>query len=316
MAKYQNDHEKDYLEGYECFNDPVYDYGYNDSHGVTDGLISDDFNGNVIKLEQSNVPAGYWRCKVCKYDNLETLSVCDICGVIYNASLAVSQTDVTKDTVDETCKASQTSVLAKTLFAEIPSQKPKQAKILQQLKDDLQRSKADGYKGIVCANFHDIQNFFVVPNSKSRKFSIEPFKFDSPSPDDVVSAGKYAAAKSNSASATPKSSVSNTAEAEVEVQETRSIVQKQKLLTSTALPIVDRTDKNQKEASCRFLGQQETPPDITSQGTAGDHEQRNPSNLRKVRPLEEYKPESWMHLEEKEPYKSLLHLAIMLVNQL
>jgi elongation factor 1 alpha-like protein len=89
------------------------------------------------------------------------------------------------------------------------------------------------------------------------------------------------------------------------------MVQKQKALTSTALPIVNRTDKNQKEVGCRFLGQQEALSDTTSQGTAGDHEQRNPSNLRKVFPLEEYKPESWILLEEKEPYKSLLHLAIV-----
>lgn len=316
MAKYQHDYEEDYLEEYECFYDSVYDYGYTNSHGVTDGLTSDDFSGNVIKLDQSNVPPVYWRCTVCKYDNPEPLSVCDICGMIYNASLAASQTAVTKDTVNKTCKASQKSVLAKSLFAEMFSQKPKQAKILQKVRDDLQISKADGYQGIVCANFHDIQNFFAIPDSKSRNISIEPFKFDSPSPDDVVSSGKYstaktAAAKSNSSSATPKSSESKNAEAKVEAQETRPMVQKQKALTSTALPIVNRTDKNQKEVGCRFLGQQEALSDTTSQGTAGDHEQRNPSNLRKVFPLEEYKPESWILLVEKEPYKSLLHLAIV-----
>lgn len=316
MAKYQYDYEEDYLEEYECYYDSVYDYGYNDSDGITDGLTSDDFNGNVIKLDQCNVPPVYWHCTVCKYDNPESLSVCDICGAIYNASLAVSQTAVTKDTVNETCKASQKSVLAKSLFAGMPSQKPKQAKILQQIRDDLQSSKADGYQGILCANFHDIQKFFVIPDSKSRNISIEPFKFDSPSPDDVVLEGKHAtgkaaAATSNSSSATPTSSLRNNVEAEVEAQETRSVVQKQKALTSTALPIVNRTDKNQKEASCRFLGQQEALSERTSEGTAGDHEQRNPSNLKVVLPLEEYKPESWMLLEEKEPDKSLLHLAIV-----
>lgn len=176
MAKYQYDYEEDYLEEYECYYDSVYDYGYNDSDGITDGLTSDDFNGNVIKLDQCNVPPVYWHCTVCKYDNPESLSVCDICGAIYNASLAVSQTAVTKDTVNETCKASQKSVLAKSLFAGMPSQKPKQAKILQQIRDDLQSSKADGYQGILCANFHDIQKFFCNSRFQIQKYKHRAFQ--------------------------------------------------------------------------------------------------------------------------------------------
>lgn len=40
--------------------------------------------GNIPQSKQETIKRGIWRCSICTYDNDESLSVCDICGVLRN----------------------------------------------------------------------------------------------------------------------------------------------------------------------------------------------------------------------------------------
>ncbi|KAJ4707683.1 putative Elongation factor 1-alpha [Melia azedarach] len=59
-------------EDYEDYDDYDYDYEY------------DDVEEDVESLESKQEPAktGVWSCSICTYDNDESMSVCDICGVL------------------------------------------------------------------------------------------------------------------------------------------------------------------------------------------------------------------------------------------
>ncbi|GAV77893.1 LOW QUALITY PROTEIN: GTP_EFTU domain-containing protein/ABC1 domain-containing protein/GTP_EFTU_D3 domain-containing protein/GTP_EFTU_D2 domain-containing protein [Cephalotus follicularis] len=104
---------------------------------------------------------GIWRCSICTYDNDEFMSACDICGVLRNPLVAGIRD---KKAADGICKDYGVSIMAKSLFASLPHQTPKKALPCQQQNDDLATEMGN--------NFHK-----------------PPFKFDVPSPDDLVSNG-------------------------------------------------------------------------------------------------------------------------------
>ncbi|TXG62357.1 hypothetical protein EZV62_013720 [Acer yangbiense] len=115
------------------------------------------------------------------------MSVCDICGVIRNPSVNVSSNS-NNNTVGGIWKDSGASMMAKSLFASLPHRTPKRAVVGQQQNDDVIREGNNFHTlGNIQGNFHGFHKAF---NSNSlSKINIAPFKFDVPSPDDVVSNG-------------------------------------------------------------------------------------------------------------------------------
>ncbi|TYG67362.1 hypothetical protein ES288_D05G070800v1 [Gossypium darwinii] len=65
----------DYDDGYDDdFDD--YDYGYDVEENVKEPSLQD------------TIKRGVWRCSVCTYDNDDTMSSCDICGILRSPSVS------------------------------------------------------------------------------------------------------------------------------------------------------------------------------------------------------------------------------------
>ncbi|KAL5559374.1 hypothetical protein UlMin_035585 [Ulmus minor] len=72
----------DYYEDYDDFED--YDYDYDVEENV-----------EVLESKQETSRAGIWRCSICTYDNDQSMSACDICGVLRNPLVTMSRADNT-----------------------------------------------------------------------------------------------------------------------------------------------------------------------------------------------------------------------------
>ncbi|XP_020571583.1 uncharacterized protein LOC110018577 [Phalaenopsis equestris] len=116
-----------------------------------------------IWSEQKNSKGmvGFWKCSVCTYENDGNLSSCYICGVFQDSfNMLVNKGE--NQALDILEKS--TSVMARSLFAG----KPRQRAVISSLSDNL-------------------QDAFPASISK-HSITIVPFRFDTLSPDDIVSA--------------------------------------------------------------------------------------------------------------------------------
>ncbi|XP_065849360.1 uncharacterized protein [Euphorbia lathyris] len=109
---------------------------------------------------------GKWSCPICTYDNDESMSACDVCGVI-RTPRAGDYKNTDSKAADSMCKDSGVSVMAKSLFGSLP-QCPPQKPVVAQLREDKLKVAEGGY---------DLLKY--------------PFKFDVPSPDDLVVSGLH-----------------------------------------------------------------------------------------------------------------------------
>ncbi|CAN8256706.1 unnamed protein product [Cochlearia groenlandica] len=156
-----------------------YDDGFDDDDG--DAYDYNDYDVDIDEHEAADEPKeetskqGLWRCAICTYDNDESMFVCDICGVLRNP-VAGNQSN-NKNTVEDRCKESTVSKLAKSLFETGTSNMEKRAVVMEQ----------GSLSGISRGNIHDLHKAFSSKNPCVS--SIAPFKFDAPSPDDLVSNG-------------------------------------------------------------------------------------------------------------------------------
>ncbi|KAG5541084.1 hypothetical protein RHGRI_021088 [Rhododendron griersonianum] len=137
--------EDDYDDGYED-----YDYDYD---------VQENFEEPETKQETTR--PGVWHCPICTFDNEDSMSSCDICGVLRNP-LVNTRSGIKNNTVDGMSKYSGASIMAKSLFESWQHSTPNKTLTLLQLTDEF---------------------VMVECNSSS------PFKFDAPSPDDLVSKG-------------------------------------------------------------------------------------------------------------------------------
>ncbi|GMI92400.1 Super Killer 7, Hsp70 subfamily B Suppressor 1 [Hibiscus trionum] len=171
----------DYVDEYDDYDDyDDYDYG-----------IGYDAEENVKEpSEQDTIRHGVWRCSICTYDNDNTMSSCDICGALRSPSVSKSTYDE-KKTVPGICKVSGVSVMAKSLFASSPHQMSKKFVDSQQQNDDFGLKEGNNFHmlGNNQGQFHEFHEAYSSPTHY--RFNIAPFKFDIPSPDDVVSNGLH-----------------------------------------------------------------------------------------------------------------------------
>ncbi|KAG6706276.1 hypothetical protein I3843_07G209500 [Carya illinoinensis] len=65
------------------YDEDYYDY---EDYDVDHDLDVEE-NGKLPQSKKETINCGIWRCSVCTYDNDESLSACDICGVLRNASI-------------------------------------------------------------------------------------------------------------------------------------------------------------------------------------------------------------------------------------
>ncbi|KAK6915884.1 Translation elongation factor EFTu/EF1A, C-terminal [Dillenia turbinata] len=138
---------------------------------------------------QETIKTGLWRCPICTFDNDDDLFACDICGVLRNPLITRSN-NTGKETVDGIRNDSGASIMAKSLFASMPHRAPQKAVVCQQRSDDPILKEGSDFlmNGTSKGRFHD---FHKAGSSAQINYhiNIAPFKFDVPSPDDMVSSG-------------------------------------------------------------------------------------------------------------------------------
>ncbi|XP_015885353.1 uncharacterized protein LOC107420808 isoform X1 [Ziziphus jujuba] len=165
----------DYDEDYDDFEG--YDYDYEEEESV-----------DTPQSRQETAIPGIWRCSICTYDNDESMTACDICGVLRNP-LVNSGSNSDKKAVEGKCKDSGVSITAKSLFASLPRQIPKIAVFIQPQKDGFITEEGNNFHklGNIQGHIHEFHKAFNT--HKHDQINIAPFKFDVPSPDDMVSNG-------------------------------------------------------------------------------------------------------------------------------
>ncbi|CAN6583521.1 unnamed protein product [Malus baccata var. baccata] len=175
----------DYDDEYDAYED--YDYDYDDDDDDESG-IKKNVTGKAVESKRETERPKVWRCSICTYDNEESMSACDICGVLRNP---LSKSNSDNKTVEGRCKDSGASIMAKSIFASLPHQKPKQAVLFHQQKDDSVIEEGNNFHrlGDFKGPIHEFHKTFNVHNK--HHIDIASFKFDVPSPDDVVSNGLW-----------------------------------------------------------------------------------------------------------------------------
>ncbi|GAB2276845.1 hypothetical protein Dimus_011556 [Dionaea muscipula] len=231
---------------YDDHDDNAYDY-YED-------YDYDDFqeeNGKAI-VKEEKVKAGIWRCSICTYDNDESMTYCDICGVLRVPP--DSRHNTGKRTVEG---KSQASLFAKSFFASPLCGVPEKHLIFQSQNNLLMI--AEGSKN------HEVGK---VPGA--------PFRFDVPSPDDMVSSGLH------SSKATPKVTVGDEAR-EFEIQSgarsSNSSVNFKQASDGAEEKISSSTDGVVSFANTPSITREDFPVKATSSATRSD----DPAKILKVK---------------------------------
>nr|XP_028962842.1 HBS1-like protein isoform X3 [Malus domestica] len=70
----------DYDDEYDAYED--YDYDYDDDDDESG--IKKNVTGKAVESKRETERPKVWRCSICTYDNEESMSACDICGVLRN----------------------------------------------------------------------------------------------------------------------------------------------------------------------------------------------------------------------------------------
>ncbi|XAR71174.1 Protein-synthesizing GTPase [Bertholletia excelsa] len=190
--------------------DEDYDYDY-------DSDVQE--NSKAPETQQQKLRPGVWRCPICTFDNEESMSACDICGVLRNPLVNV-RSDVNKSTVEDMCKGSGVSILAKSLLASLPPPTSSKPVPFQHQNDDFLTEEYSSFHklGNSHGNFHELHKAFSL--QKNYRLNIAPFKFDVPSPDELVSSGLHSSKVVSKAKASKLSSSvhSSTTDNEIAVE--------------------------------------------------------------------------------------------------
>lgn len=134
---------------------------------------------NQSDLEEPRRNAGPWQCSICTQENDTSCISCEVCGVLRDLSLYFSNASEAKDGAKRRNKHSGVSVLARSLFT--PSGPKSKAVVF-----------SDGFQGNKNATGHmqaSLGTLHKTYMARKQRRNIVPFKFDIPSPDDMVSTG-------------------------------------------------------------------------------------------------------------------------------
>ncbi|KAK7359161.1 hypothetical protein VNO77_01109 [Canavalia gladiata] len=165
------------------YDDDYDDYDYDDY----DYDVGEEDYGEGPDTKQETIKPGVWQCSICTYDNDESMTSCDICGVVRSSLLNVGASNSNK-TVEDLSKSPGASKLARSLFPSLPQQIPKEVVLFPKRGDGFQTDGSNFYKlENVQGEFHEIHKAFSTQSHPH--LNIDPFKFNVPSPDDVVYTG-------------------------------------------------------------------------------------------------------------------------------
>ncbi|CAN4088822.1 unnamed protein product [Withania somnifera] len=156
-----------YEEDFDDYEDYGYDYDDGYDYAEEYGALPE------TRSKQESVKAGIWCCPICTFDNEDTTNVCDICGVLRNP-LIKNCVSSNENAVSISITALQKAKNAINFEAQIYSFK---------IEDCFNFYKP----GNICGQFHDLHRAFC--SQSHCKIDMVPFKFDSPSPDDLVLSG-------------------------------------------------------------------------------------------------------------------------------
>ncbi|XP_023637301.1 HBS1-like protein isoform X1 [Capsella rubella] len=314
----------DYDDGFDD-DDDAYDYDYDidiDEHEEEEEVV-------VSKEEISK--QGLWRCAICTYDNDESMFVCDICGVLRHP--VAGNQSINKNTdvfyaVESRCKEPVVSKLAKSLFGSVPSNSSKRAVLSLLESKDLVMEQGP-LPGISRGNIHDLQNAF---SSKNSCISIAPFKFDAPSPDDLVSNGLTSSKNGQKGSGDARmrqkekqdSAEKNPLKKGGDSSETSSRGRHDKLDKSfskggaggiksgKSLPKEKADMSNETSSSSKFMEESESLTSTMNKISLTGETEKS-SDIKTIRPKSKskHKPEEWMLLDKEPDALSQLNLAIV-----
>ncbi|VAH54345.1 unnamed protein product [Triticum turgidum subsp. durum] len=134
---------------------------------------------NQSDLEGPHRNAGPWLCSICSQQNDTSCMSCEVCGVLRDLSLYFNNSNEPEGGAKRRNKHSGVSVLARSLFA--PSGPKSKAVVF-----------SDGFRGNKNATGHmqaSLGTLHKTYMTHKQRHNIVPFKFDIPSPDDMVSTG-------------------------------------------------------------------------------------------------------------------------------
>nr|CAD1821062.1 unnamed protein product [Ananas comosus var. bracteatus] len=248
-------------------------------------------------MDELTTKPGIWRCSICTYENDEISSSCDICGVVRDLNGIIGN-DSERD-VHGKQKGSGVSIMARSLFTPSPSRMLKAALIT----DGLQATRSE--KGYMHTSFNDLQRTFMPP-IYNPSVNITPFKFDTPSPDDIVSAGKKPSGTFLKVDMAPSTS----AKASSGIKGKKAIVNvlpDNRIAASSSASLVtagqldeDESNNNTKEDAAQTL----------EGNLTGLKLDKNSRHNKSNKAMLQYQPEKWM-LSDDEQLLSQLNLAIV-----
>ncbi|KAF3542092.1 hypothetical protein F2Q69_00018669, partial [Brassica cretica] len=328
-------------------NAPVRSYDLKTSELVA----GQDPEADEPKEEEVIAQRGLWRCAICTYDNDESMHVCDICGVIRhpvpggnktisNSTGTVSlfypplyiseefvvhygvlkiglggdQVPTYSDwlnrcvfvAVEGRCKEPMVSKLAKSLFE---SNSPKRGVLYQHEHKNLVLAQG-ALPRISRGNIHDLHKAFSSKNSSVS--SIAPFKFDAPSPDDLVSNGLKSSRTGSKDSMKKKEKQDSAEQNPLKKGADRSETSFQGIQSFNSLPKAKADKSKETSSSSKNMEVSESlTGTMNNMSLAGETETSRDVKIRSARSKSNHKPEEWMMLDKESDTLSQLNLAIV-----
>ncbi|OMO90581.1 hypothetical protein COLO4_19045 [Corchorus olitorius] len=296
------------------------------------------FSSVQAPSEEETAKHGVWRCSICTYDNDETMSACDICGVLRGPLVNNSIYDG-KRTVGGICKNSGVSTMAKSLFASLPHQMSKKVVDARQQNDGFVVKEDNKFHplGNSQGQFYEFHKAYTYPIHS--RIDIAPFKFDVPSPDDMVSNGLHSSKSGSKANSfdLKSSRVSASVVGKKEAVQIHSSSRSDKSSASMPKGRVDNVDASILAVNPRSSGKssssmmpkerQDMVDDSSSSKNRGEAHNltsnpknsslaaksghSNDANAGRANSNTQYKPEKWMLPEKAEDSLTQLNLAIV-----
>ncbi|CAA6657939.1 unnamed protein product [Spirodela intermedia] len=237
-----------------------YGLDYSDEYDAYDDYDDYSYDHEEGCSEPHKKKAGVWRCPICTFDNDENLPFCEICGVIREAKLGTSD----KENADGVCEKPGASLLAKSLFSSNPREGSEDNAESLSIKEN---------------NFHGNTKF-------QARFA--PFKFDSPSPDDIVFSGKKAL--------------------EITQKKVKHLTESQISLVPAELQDMGAAENLERPPR---LPSKDSHRNISEGGAGGSTGLANKLQDFSLSQTSEYKPEEWMLPVEEKGALAQLNLAIV-----
>ncbi|KAL9230466.1 hypothetical protein vseg_005812 [Gypsophila vaccaria] len=320
-------------------------YGYDDDDddGYEDYDYEDDkhvHKGEAAEATREIVKFGVWCCSICTYDNDGSVNCCEVCGV-FRVPPASSGSNIDKKAaVGGTAKDYRISQLAKSLFGSVPGRTPKRDVEQSQSLLDVTRWANSWHDSESTQQDSHVFSCGLTPRSR-RLTTIAPFKFDVPSPDDIIF-GRLHSKKKGGPGAPPgfaEENTSTTTDSNAGQTDSSTIASKGKIIPSEENSFASSSNvfsnidviegPSSTERSGTFSTRKPKSKDKMGESSSFTNEENSESVSNRLKnmslngkpgsskivlpkkPLALYKPENWMLPEKESSLMTQLNLAIV-----